>query len=297
MSLSGYKTGKDCHSASTTQVYKIGTGVWGHWHKTEQECHLHTCTQPDGNAVALTQNKTGMSGQWRFYKTGQKENPHKTNRKTTSTKQNRNVMAQHWHTNETGMKTNQPPTPTEKQPPQTTSTTQYNGTKWGKTQVTGTKEDRKTTGTKLYNGAKRGKTLGQWCKRVQECHRYKRGQEPQDTQNANSQGITGMPLAQNRTGMPLAQSRTRIRHKKGQVYHGHKTAGNEECQNTGIKIKWGKNAKLKAQNRTGMPLAQNRTGIRHKTGQVYHEHKTTGNEECQNTGIKIKWDKNAKLKA
>ena len=126
------------------------------------------------------------------------------------------------------MKTNQPPTPTEKQPPQITSTTQYNGTKWGKTQVTGTKEDRKTTGTKLYNGAKRGKTLGQWCRRVQECHRYKRGQEPQDTQNATSQGITGMPLAQNRTG---------IRHKTGQVYHEHKTTGNEECQNTGIKIK------------------------------------------------------------
>ena len=38
-------------------------------------------------------------------------------------------------------------------------------------------------------------------------------------------------------------------------------AGNEECQNTGIKIKWDKNAKLKAQNRTGMPWTQNRTGI------------------------------------
>ena len=62
-------------------------------------------------------------------------------------------------------------------------------------------------------------------------------------------------------------------HKTGQEYHGHKTAGNEECQNIGIKIKWDKNANW-----------------RHKTGQ-----ESIAKGTKQKTGIK--WDKNAKLKA
>ena len=111
-------------------------------------------------------------------------------------------------------------------------------------------------------------------------------------------GQNARSMVQNRTGMPQVQKRTG-------------TSGRSECYLTGDNrnATGTKQDRNTARNRTGIPWTQNcrKWGMSehwhknkmgqechgHKTGQECHGHKTARNKECQNAGIKIKWDKNA----